>query len=98
MMKSEFYQQKVSMDYSVNNVMFTKTLWKQQKLEHFSALGLISVFDTCIPEKIVATEKGSRAVLLEGLKELIRPMIRTMLVGKSVNCFGCRFIAGGHTV
>ncbi|CAG5120922.1 unnamed protein product [Candidula unifasciata] len=32
-------------------------------------------------EKIVATEKGSRALLLEGLKELIRPMTRTMLIG-----------------
>ncbi|KAH9524500.1 hypothetical protein Btru_027035 [Bulinus truncatus] len=32
-------------------------------------------------EKIVATEKGSRALLLEGLQELIRPMVRTMLIG-----------------
>ncbi|BFZ18747.1 hypothetical protein BsWGS_21786 [Bradybaena similaris] len=32
-------------------------------------------------DKIVATEKGSRAVLMEGLKELIRPMTRTMLIG-----------------
>ncbi|XP_055863033.1 uncharacterized protein LOC106072877 [Biomphalaria glabrata] len=38
---------------------------------------------TYIParEKIVATEKGSKALLLEGLQELIRPMVRTMLIG-----------------
>ncbi|XP_059163173.1 uncharacterized protein LOC131946430 [Physella acuta] len=38
---------------------------------------------TYIParEKIIATEKGSRALLLEGLQELIRPMVRTMLIG-----------------
>ncbi|GFS25981.1 hypothetical protein ElyMa_001702300 [Elysia marginata] len=32
-------------------------------------------------EKIVATEKGSRAVLVEGLTDLVRPMARTMLIG-----------------
>ncbi|GFO15113.1 hypothetical protein PoB_004161800, partial [Plakobranchus ocellatus] len=32
-------------------------------------------------EKIVATEKGSRAVLVDGLIDLVRPMARTMLVG-----------------
>ena len=33
-------------------------------------------------EKIVATEKGSRAVLVDGMMELVRPLARTMFVGE----------------
>ena len=34
-----------------------------------------------IPEMIVATEKGSQAILADGLAELVRPVIRNMFVG-----------------
>ena len=34
-------------------------------------------------EKIVATEKGSNSILMDGLFTLVRPIIRTMFVGKS---------------
>ena len=35
-----------------------------------------------IAEKIVATESGSHVLLKEGLTELLRPIIRAMLVGE----------------
>ncbi|XP_005096813.2 uncharacterized protein LOC101844992 [Aplysia californica] len=50
--------------------------------KHYSqTAALVSKVFTPSREKIVATEKGSRAVLVDGLMELVRPLARTMLVG-----------------
>ncbi|XP_067670758.1 uncharacterized protein [Haliotis asinina] len=42
-----------------------------------------TIAKNCLPskEKIVTTEKGSQVLLMEGLTELVRPLIRTMFVG-----------------
>jgi len=48
---------------------------------HNETAALVSKVFHPTREKIVATERGSRAVLVEGLMELVRPMARTMLVG-----------------
>ena len=45
----------------------------------------------CQTEKIVATESGSHALLKEGLTELLRPVVRTMLVGEWVFFLFCFF-------
>ncbi|KAL8614021.1 hypothetical protein ACOMHN_023256 [Nucella lapillus] len=50
--------------------------------QHYPELAT-SISDAYLParEKIVATEAGSNVLLKEGLTELLRPMVRSMLVG-----------------